>query len=99
MFKRSGPRDGETMEMYHARLTKLSLARKETPEAFDRRMYICMHNSFQGHCALGRRNMYAIQMANSATPAAQKKAQEIEQALYELAHLLRERVDPPKPVK
>ncbi len=51
------------------------------------------HNSFLGHCAMGKIHMHYIQGADSTTPRSKQLAAQINTLLYELAQSLKERVD------
>lgn len=51
------------------------------------------HNSFLGHCAMGRQQMLAIQRSRTATDTAKDLARNIEELLVTLSELLKERKD------
>lgn len=65
----------------------------EVYEATRLRMLRWKHNTYLGHCAMGRSQMNAIIDSTTATPAAKAKASAVNIALADLAILLKERVD------
>jgi hypothetical protein len=71
---------------------------KRIPRKGDKPSLIWKHNSFLGHCAMARQNMIAIQMSETASPAAKKQAMEIETKLKLLAQELRAHRIDTKPV-
>ncbi len=59
----------------------------------DRRRYVWQHNGLLGRVGMAKQGMRAIYSAPSTTPETKDLAMKIEAQLYELAKLLKTRVD------
>jgi hypothetical protein len=79
-----------------ANRTRLTLNRRTQAqdEVWYQKQRIWRHNSFRGHCAMGRQQMNGIINSDSATDRAKQLASDIQYQMGLLADALKTRVDP-----